>query len=451
MEYMRVLIVDDVEDIRDILSDRLQAYGYEVLTAIDGEEALEKVEKSSPDLVLLDIQLPGLDGMEVLSRIKRDHPQITVIMITAHGRIQLAVDAMKQGAYDFVEKPFDPDLIRIKVDNALERHSLLNQNEYLRSELKGEYGEIIGKSQKMLEVLEKIEKVASSDSTVLITGETGTGKDLVARALHRNSPRSSGRFVAINCTAIPSTLLESEIFGHERGAFTGAITRKIGKMEYANRGTLFLDEIGDMAYELQSKLLTAIEKKEIVRIGSTQTIKVDIRFIAATHCNLQEAIQNGKFRGDLYYRINVVNIQLPSLREIKEDIPLLIEHFLSKYSVIQNKKKVQITDKAMKILMNYNWPGNIRQLQNCIEGAILLASSNIVNPEDLPQQILSEKVAESIQDDLQIKSGMSLKYAEKSLILKTLKQANGNKTEAAKLLGISLRGLHYKLKEYNIE
>ncbi|MDQ1317659.1 MAG: two-component system, NtrC family, response regulator AtoC [Candidatus Poribacteria bacterium] len=451
MVYLRVLIVDDEEDIRDILSDRLQAYGYEVLTAIDGIEALEKVEKASPDLVLLDIQLPGLDGMEVLSRIKRDHPQITVIMITAHGRIQLAVDAMKQGAYDFVEKPFDPDLIRIKVDNALERHSLLNQNEYLRSELKGEYGEIIGKSQKMLEVLEKIEKVASSDSTVLITGETGTGKDLVARALHRNSPRSSGHFVAINCTAIPATLLESEIFGHERGAFTGAITRKIGKMEYANRGTLFLDEIGDMAYELQSKLLTAIEKKEIERIGSTQTIKVDVRFIAATHRNLQEAIQDGKFREDLYYRINVVNIHLPPLREIKEDIPLLVDHFLSKYSIVQNKKKVQITDKAMRILMNYNWPGNIRQLQNCIEGAILLASSNIVNPEDLPQQILSEKVVESIQDDLQIKSGMSLKYTEKALILKTLKQANGNKTEAAKLLGISLRGLHYKLKEYNIE
>ena len=451
MQSLRVLIVDDEEDIRDILSDRLQAYGYEIVTAADGSEALEKVEKTSPDLVLLDIQLPELNGMEVLSRIKLEHPQITVIMITAHGKIQLAVDAIKQGAYDFVEKPFDPDLIRIKVDNALERHTLLNQNEYLRSELKGEYGEIIGKSQKMLEVLEKIEKVASSDSTVLITGETGTGKDLVSRALHRNSPRSSEHFVAINCTAIPSTLLESEIFGHEKGSFTGAITRKIGKMEYANRGTLFLDEIGDMAYELQSKLLTAIDKKEIERIGSTQTIKVDVRFIAATHCNLRDAIQNGKFRGDLYYRINVVNIQLPPLREIKEDIPLLVEHFLCKYSIAQNKKKVQITDKSLDILMNYDWPGNIRQLKNCIEGAILLANSNVIYPENLPQQILSEKVSESIQGDLQIKLGMSLKEAEKTFILKTLEQAGGNKTEAAKLLGISLRGLHYKLKEYNIE
>jgi two-component system, NtrC family, response regulator AtoC len=447
MKYLRVLIVDDVEDIRDILSDRLQAYGYEVLTAIDGEEALEKVEKSSPDLVLLDILLPGLDGMKVLSRIKRDYPQITVIMITAHGRIQLAVEAMKQGAYDFVEKPFDPDLIRIKVDNALERHSLLNQNEYLRSELKGEYDEIIGKSQKMLEVLEKIEKVASSDSTVLITGETGTGKDLVARALHQNSPRSSGRFVAINCTAIPATLLESEIFGHEKGAFTGATNRKIGKMEYADRGTLFLDEIGDMAYELQSKLLSAIEKKEIERIGGTQTIKVDLRFIAATHCNLQEAIQNGKFREDLYYRINVVNIQLPPLREIKEDIPLLVEHFLSKYSIAQNKKKFQITDKAMNILMNYSWPGNIRQLQNCIEGAILLANTNTIKQEDLPQQMIPGKVPESIPIDKQD----NLKAKQKAHILKILKQANGNKTEAAKLLGISLRGLYNKLKEYNME
>jgi two-component system, NtrC family, response regulator AtoC len=447
MKYLRVLVVDDVEDIRDILSDRLQAYGYEVLTAIDGEEALEKVEKSSPDLVLLDILLPGIDGMEVLSRIRRDYPHITVIMITAHGRIQLAVEAMKQGAYDFIEKPFDPDLIRIKVDNALERHSLLNQNEYLRSELKGEYGEIIGKSQKMLEVLEKIEKVASSDSTVLITGETGTGKDLVARALHRNSPRSSGRFVAINCAAIPSTLLESEIFGHERGAFTGAINRKIGKMEYADRGTLFLDEIGDMAYELQSKLLTAIEKKEIDRIGGTQPIKVDVRFIAATHCNLQEAIQNGKFREDLYYRINVVNIQLPPLQEIKEDIPLLVEHFLSKYSIAQNKKKFQITDKAMNILMNYSWPGNIRQLQNCIEGATLLANSNTIKQEDLPQQMIPGKAPKSNPIDKQD----NLKAEQKAHILKILKQANGNKTEAAKLLGISLRGLHYKLKEYNME
>jgi two-component system NtrC family response regulator len=449
MQSLRVLIVDDEEDIRDILSDRLQAYGYEIVTAADGLEALEKVEKTSPDLVLLDIQLPKLGGMEVLSRIKREHPQITVIMITAHGKIQLAVDAIKQGAYDFVEKPFNPDLIRIKVDNAIERHTLLRQNEYLRSELKGEYGELIGKSQKMLEVLGTIEKVASSGSTVLITGESGTGKELVARALHKNSSRSSEHFVVVNCTTIP--LLESEIFGHEKGSFTGAFARKIGKMEVANRGTLFLDEVGDMAYELQAKFLRAIQEREIERVGSTQPIKVDVRFIAATNRNLQEAIQNGKFREDLFYRLNVVNIKLPPLREIKEDIPLLIDHFLSKYPTVKNRKKIQITDKAMEFLMNYNWPGNIRQLQNCIEGAILLANSNIINPENLPQQILSEKVSESIQGDLQIKSGMSLKDAEKAHILKALEQAGGNKTEAAKLLGISLRGLHYKLKEYNIE
>jgi len=451
MQSLRVLIVDDEEDIRDILSDRLQAYGYEIVTAADGLEALEKVEKTSPDLVLLDIQLPKLGGMEVLSRIKREHPQITVIMITAHGKIQLAVDAIKQGAYDFVEKPFNPDLIRIKVDNAIERHTLLRQNEYLRSELKGEYGEFIGKSQKMLEVLGTIEKVASSDSTVLITGESGTGKELVARALHKNSSRSSEHFVVIDSTAIPLTLLESEIFGHEKGSFTGALARKIGKMEVANRGTLFLDEVGDMAYELQSKFLRAIQEREIERVGSTQPIKVDVRFIAATNRNLQEAIQNGKFREDLFYRLNVVNIKLPPLREIKEDIPLLIDHFLSKYPTVKNRKKVQITDKAMEFLMNFNWPGNIRELQNCIEGAALLASSNVIYPEHLPQEIVSDKVTESVQDELRIKSGMSLKEAEKTLILKALEQAGGNKTEAAKLLGISLRGLHYKLKEYNIE
>jgi len=451
MQTLRILVVDDEEDIRDILSDRLKAYGYEVLTAIDGIEALEKVEKMSPDLVLLDIQLPRLNGMEVLSRIKREYPQIRVIMITAHGKIQLAVEAIKEGAYDFVEKPFDPDLIRIKVDNALERYILLNQNEYLRSELKGEYGEIIGKSQKMLEVLGMIEKVASSDSTVLITGESGTGKELVARALHRNSPRALAPFVVVNCTAIQPTLFESEIFGHEKGSFTGAITRKIGKMESANRGTLFLDEIGDMASELQAKFLRSIESKEIERVGNTQTVKVDVRFISATNRNLQEAIKNNKFRGDLYSRLNVVNIKLPSLREIKEDIPLLIEHFLSKYSIAQNKKKIQISDKAMEILLNYDWPWNARELKNCIEGAILLANSGTIYPEHLPSRIISGEVTKSVQGDLQIKSGMSLKDAEKTLILKTLEQLNGNKTEAAKLLRISLRGLHYKLKEYNIE
>lgn len=443
MGNLKILVVDDEEDIRDILGDRLRMHGYEVITAADGIEALEKVGNELPDLVLLDILLPNLDGMEVLSRIKREHPDTLVIMITAHGSIQRAVEAMKQGAYHFIQKPFDKDLVMMIVNQALERQTLVKENKYLRSELKGEYGDLVGASQKMMEVLRTIEKVAPSDSTILITGETGTGKELVARALHRNSPRSSKPFIVVNCSAIQSTLLESEIFGHEKGAFTGAISRKPGKMELANGGTLFLDEIGDMAYELQAKLLRAIQEKEFERVGGTVPIKADVRFVAATNRDLQEAIQKGTFRRDLFYRLNVVNIDIPSLCKHREDIPPLIEHFMRKYSAVLKKRDVQITDEAKEVLLNYHWPGNIRQLQNCIERTILLADSSIIRPEHLPQEIRSgESPAASI------KPGVTLKDMEKELILKTLEEADGNRAKAADILGISLRKLQYKLKEY---
>lgn len=448
MRNPRILVVDDEEDIRNILSDRLQMYGYEVPTASDGAEAIERVAEISPELVLLDIRLPKLDGMEVLSRIKREHPETLVIMITAHGTVQRAVEAMKQGAYDFIEKPFNPDLIRIKVDKALERQSLIRENKYLRSELKGEYGELVGKSQEMMEVLRTVEKVAPSDSTVLITGESGTGKELVARALHRNGPRSSEPFIVVNCSAIQPTLLESEIFGHERGAFTGAVTRKPGKMELADNGTLFLDEIGDMAYELQAKLLRAIQEKEFERVGGTSVIKANIRFIAATNRDIHKAIQEGKFREDLFYRLNVVNIHLPPLRELKEDIPLLIEHFLGKYSAALKRRGVQITDEATELLMNYRWPGNVRELQNCIERTILLSDSDIIRPEHLPQEVRASEFPQSTQAETLVKRETTLKEMEKAHILKTLEEVGGNRTKAAKLLGISLRGLQYKLREY---
>jgi two-component system response regulator AtoC len=445
----RILVVDDAEDIRNILSDRLEMYGYEVLTASDGQEALEKVDKATPELVLLDIRLPILDGMEVLDRIKLEHPETLVIMITAFGTVQLAVEAMRKGAYDFIEKPFDPpEIVRIKVEKALERQALVRENEYLRSELKGEYGELIGKSQKMMEVLRMIEKVAPSDSTVLVTGESGTGKELVARAIYRNSPRSSEPFVVVNCSAIQPTLLESEIFGHEKGAFTGAIARKPGKMERADGGILFLDEIGDMANELQAKLLRAIQEKEFERVGGTAPIKADVRFIAATNRDLHKAIQEGKFREDLFYRLNVVNIQLPPLRENREDIPLLVEHFLQKHSAALKRRGIQITDRAMGILANYRWPGNVRELQNSIERAILLADSDLIGPEHLPQEIRAGVTPETVQTEAPIKSGTALKDMEKEHILKTLEEVGGNRTKAAKLLGISLRSLQYKLKEY---
>jgi DNA-binding NtrC family response regulator len=445
----RILVVDDDEDIRILLSDRLEMYGYEVLNASDGQEALEKVDEMTPELVLLDIRLPILDGMEVLERIKLEHPETLVIMITAFGTVQLAVEAMRKGAYDFIEKPFDPpDIVRIKVEKALERQALVRENEYLRSELKGEYEELIGKSQKTMEVLRMIEKVAPSDSTVLITGESGTGKELVARAIYRNSPRSSEPFVVVNCSAIQPTLLESEIFGHEKGAFTGAIARKPGKMELADGGILFLDEIGDMASELQAKLLRAIQEKEFERVGGTAPIKVDVRFVAATNRDLQKAIQEGKFREDLFYRLNVVNIDLPPLRENREDIPLLVEHFLRKHSAAQKRRGIQITDKAMEILANYRWPGNVRELQNSIERALLLADSDLIGPEHLPQEVRADEFPESTQTVTPAKPGVPLKDMEREHILKTLEEAGGKKTEAAKRLGISLRSLQYKLKEY---
>lgn len=450
MGSLKILIVDDREDFRDILSDRLMVHGYETLTASDGLKALEKVKEVSPELVLLDIELPDLSGLEVLSRIKREYPETLVIMITAYGTIQRAVEAMKQGAYDFIQKSDDLDIIRIKVDKALERQLLVRENEYLRLELEGEYNEIIGKSQKMMDVLRTIEKIASSDVTVLITGESGTGKELVARALHENSPRSSQSFIVANCTAIQPTLIESEIFGHERGAFTDAKTRRLGKMELADGGTLFLDEIGDMAYELQPKLLRAIQEKEFERVGGSGPIKTDVRFVAATNRDLAKAIREGKFREDLFYRLDVVNIQLPPLREIREDIPLLAEYFLKKHSAALGKEGVQITDEAMELLTNYSWPGNTRQLQNCIKSIILLAGSDIIRPEHLPPEVRIGGFTESVQAGVPIKSGTALEDMERALILNTIAYATTQR-EAADLLGISLRTLQNKLKQYRGE
>ena len=448
MNNLRILVVDDEEDIRTILEDRLRMYGYEVITASDGLEALEKVEAELPELVLLDILLPGMNGMEVLSRIRSEHPEILVIMITAAiDDDEWVVEAMQeQRAYDFIRKPFNPDLIRIKVDRALKWQALAKENESLRSELRGEYGKLIGKSQKWMDVLRKIEKVAPSDLNVLITGESGTGKELVARSLHDNSPRAAKWLGVVNCAAFQPTLVESELFGHEKGAFTGATERKLGKMEIADGGTLFLDEIGNMAYELQAKLLRAVQEKEFESVGGTHPIKVDIRFISAANHDLQKAIQEGTFREDLFYRLCGVEIALPPLRERRGDIPLLVQYFLQNAAL--NKRDVQISDEAMEILADYHWPGNVRELQQCIGSTIVLADSNVIRPEHLPPKVKSSESAEAIQEGVLIKPGTNIKEAEKTLILKTLEETGGNKTQAAKLLGISLRNLQYKLKEY---
>jgi len=449
MEALKVLVVDDQEDIQDILKTRLEANGYNVLVASNSEEALKQVEERFPELVLLDIRLPDSDrdGIEILKWIKQEYPEIIVIMITAHGSIQIAVEAMKLDAYDFVEKPFDPETVRVKVDNALERQAIIRQNQYLRSKLKGDYSDIIGKSQKLMEVLHTIDKIASSDLTVLITGETGTGKGIFAKAIHDNSPRKEKPFIKADCVSYSEELLESELFGHKKGSFTGAIQDRTGRFENANGGTIFLDEIGDISPKAQLRLLRVLEDRVIERVGDSTPRKINVRIIAATNKSLEEAIKDGKFRLDLYHRIKSVRIELPPLRERREDIPDLIEYFVRKNRHIRTTTR--FSDEAKRLMINFGWQGNIRELQNTIESAIALAPSDVIKPDDLPPEIRSAKFPE--QNDsgfIIIKPGIALREAEKMLIIKTLDEVDGNKTQAAKLLGISLNGLRNKLNSY---
>ena len=441
-EKETILIVDDEPDTVVILQDRLEMDGYTVITASNGSEALEVIGQELPDLVLLDIQMPRMDGMETLIHIHQRYPGLLVIMLTAHGTIQLAVEATKRGAYDFLEKPFKPEHIKQKVDQALEHHRTTEPG--VRDELIHSYEEIVGESPQIVEVLKIIEKVANTNSTVLIQGESGTGKELVARALHQNSPRAHKEMIVVNCAAIPDNLLESEVFGHERGAFTGATYQKIGKFERADGSTLFLDEIGDMSIELQAKLLRALQEQEIERLGGTKVIRVDVRIIAATNHELRKAIDMGTFRRDLYYRLNMIPIFLPPLRERRGDILILAEYFLRKHSKVHNQPTRLISQKARDLLMQYDWPGNVRELEYSILRAVLFAEGDVILPKHLPQEIQSpeKRTTESIP------IGMTMKEMEKELILKTLERTGGNRTRTAQILGISLRSLHYKLKGY---
>ena len=441
-EQEKILIVDDEPDTILILQDRLEMDGYEVVTATDGYGALELIDQDLPDLVLLDIQMPRLDGIETLTHLHEKYPGILVLMLTAHGTIQRAVEATKQGAYDFLEKPFQPEHITQKVDQALEHQRTIEQS--TRDELLHNYEEIVGESLPILEVLKIIEKVADTDSTVLVQGESGTGKELVARALHQNSSRKKEEMVVVNCAAIPDHLLESELFGHERGAFTGATYQKIGKFERAHGGTLFLDEIADMSIELQSKLLRTLQEGEIERLGGTRVIRVDVRIIAATNQELRQAIEAGTFRQDLYYRLNMIPIHLPALRARQEDILILAEYFLQKHSKAHNQPARLISQKARELFMEYDWPGNVRELEYSILRAVLFAEGDVILPKHLPEEIQStlQREAENVP------VGLTMKEMEKELILKTLERMEGNRTQTAEILGISLRSLQYKLKDY---
>ena len=447
-ERARILIVDDEPDTVMILQDRLEMDNYTVATASDGYEAIRLIDRKLPDLVLLDIQMPGINGIETLTHIRQAYPGLMVIMLTAHGTIQRAVEAIKLGAYDFLEKPFLPEDIQQKVNQALDYHRTSEQS--ARNELIGSYEEIIGESPQIIEVLKIIEKVAETNSTVFIQGESGTGKELAARAIHENSPRGGKDMVVVNCTAIPENLLESELFGHERGAFTDATYQKIGKFERAHGSTLFLDEVGDTPISLQAKLLRSIQEGEIERLGGTKVIDVDVRIIAATNMDLRRAVEKGAFRQDLYYRLNVIPIDLPLLRERREDILILAEYFLKKHSSTHNQPIRLISQKARDCLLRYHWPGNVRELEYSILRAVLFAEGDVILPKHLPEEIQAPPKPEgSMTNTPDFASvNMTMKDMEKDLILKTLERMGNNRTLTAQTLGISLRSLQYKLKSY---
>jgi DNA-binding NtrC family response regulator len=435
-------VVDDEQNIRRMLNRVLSSEGFIVKEAINGLEALKRLEEEDYSLVLLDLKMPGLNGIETLKKIRELDINLPIIMISAYGSISEAVEAMKLGALDYLIKPFDIEELKIIVERAIKQYELRVENIYYREEEEKRFNfdEIIGKSKAIKRVLEMVESVAVTPATVLITGESGTGKELIARAIHKNSPGNKNPFVVVNCVAFSSHLLESELFGHEKGAFTGAISKRIGRFEMAKGGTIFLDEIGEVDPVIQTKLLRFLQEKEFERVGSSKSIKVDVRILSATNLDLKKKAEDNNFRQDLYYRLNVFNIEVPPLRERKEDIPLLVEHFIHKYNQILNKKVEEISPQAMELLLNYNYPGNIRELENILERSMIMAKNNLMD-ETYFAFINKENFSE--------KKG-TLKEVEKELIIKHLIQNKSNRTKTAELLGISRRSLQNKIKEYQI-
>jgi len=445
-----VLVVDDepaaLETFEAILEGK-----FEVLTARSGKEALDKVSREQIDLVFLDITMPDIDGMVVLRKIKEYDKNLSVIMATATDSARKAVEAMRSGACDYITKPFDVQEVITVAQKAIEQEKLLKEVAYLRSQREEiKFENIVGKSKKIKEICEIIEKVTKNDATILISGESGTGKELIARAIHFNSPRSQKPFIPINCAGIPENLLESELFGHEKGAFTDAASQKLGMFELANEGTLFLDEISGLKVDVQANLLRALEEKEIRRLGGTRIIRVDVRIISATNIDLKQAVQEGKFRKDLYYRLNVVPIYLAPLRERREDVPLLIDHFLQRYNQIFRKKIEGLTKEAVECLMNYNWPGNIRELKNVIERLVALKEEGVVTAKDLPFDIF---IKSSIGNSFQAEGG--LKEAnedfQRQYIEIILERVGGNKAKAARILGIHRNALFNKMKRLGLK
>jgi len=443
---LKVLVVDDEPAVVTSLQKVLQREGWSVLTANDGRTALELVREEGISVVVTDFQMPEMSGLDLLRSLKTIAPETEVILITAYGTIEMAVDAMKQGAYDFVVKPFKRHDITRGVRRALEKQRLVLENRQLRAELDRTLGqrEIIGQSLVMNETLELVDQVAPSSAAVLLTGESGTGKELIARALHRGSPRSERPFVAINCAAIPETLLESELFGYERGAFTGATGRKEGRFERAHQGTLFLDEIGEMAPHVQVKLLRALQDGEVERLGAIKPTQVDCRIVAATNRDLVKEVETGRFREDLYYRLNVITIDLPPLRKRLDDVALLAHHFMDVYAQKNGKEIHGLTPEALNLLTNYAWPGNVRELENAMERSVVLCKGDTITVENLPQKM---HVQPGAQRMITFPVGTALSDVEQKMVEETLRMTQGDKRLAAQLLGIATRTIYRKMDD----
>ncbi len=450
MKRVKILVIDDDESLRRVLEYNLAQEGYAVLTAASGEQGLDLLKKEGADLVVTDVRMAGMDGLQVLQQAHKLDPNVQVIILTAFGTIEMAVEAMKAGAFHYISKPFNRDELKLTLRKALQLKDLERENLALRQELRARIGldNIIADSRLMKAILEMVERVAPTETTVLILGESGTGKELIARAIHANSPRAGGPFVAVNCAAIPENLLESELFGHVRGAFTGAIRDRVGKFEAAEGGTIFLDEIGEMRPELQVKILRCLEERSLERVGDNRPIRVDVRILAATNKDLAKAIQAGEFREDLYYRLNVVPLSIPPLRERHEDIRALAQHFLKR---LGSTPRLTIAPDAFRALEAYEWPGNVRELENALERAMIFHRGDVITLDDLPETIRAPRSRETAALPVSLpEAGLSLEEVEKELILRALQKHDWNQSRAARYLGITRHTLLYRMEKHNI-
>ncbi len=447
----RILVVDDEQSMRDFMEIMLTKDGYSVATASSGQEAVEKTQSENFDLIIADLMMPEMSGMELLGEVKKANPHQDFIVMTAFASVDTAIKAMKHGAMDYIIKPFKVDEIKLVIEKSVNRKKLKTENEFLKKQLKQDFSfdDFIGQSADIVQLKELARKISATDSTVLIRGESGTGKDLIARAIHTSSPRASGPFVTINCAALPENLLESELFGYKKGAFTGAVKDKDGLFKVADGGTMFLDEVGNTSPAIQVKLLRVLEDQQITPVGATAPIQVDVRLIAATNANLEEDVKTGQFRSDLFYRLNVIPINILPLRERVEDIPLLANHFIKNYCLRSDLPVKYISQEAMEVLYRYHWPGNVRELENCIERAVLLSKDDVIEISDFPQKIVENRREAMVTDDNP--KTPTLESIEKAYIHYVMDQAQGQKSKAAKILGIDNSTLYRKLKRYQLD